>query len=161
MRLIKTALIAIALIVGPLRPIFASSNPIIDQLSVDLLGHMETIVETTSHGKTNAEMLLTPIQIGRMNGNYLVGVDGGVLGDVAPSSIGDHGFNWTAGVHLHLAPLIKKYIAPGISPDYRAITSLEINPRVSYLFANQGNGARGGWQVGFGIGWSFALSPQQ
>lgn len=161
MRSIKTVLLAVAILAGPFRPIFAASNPFLDQLSVDLLGHMETVMETTSKGVTNAEMLLTPIQIGKMQGNYIAGIDGGVLGNVAPTSFSESGMNWTVGVHVHLTPLIKKYLAPNIPPDYRALTGIEINPRVSYVFSNKANQVASGWQVGLGIGWSFSLSPQQ
>lgn len=155
----KKLLIVIAILTGPWKPAFAAG--VLDQVSVDLLGHMETIIETTSKGNTNTELLATPIQIGQMQGDYIAGIDGGVLGNVAPTSIGEGGFNWTAGVHFHLAPLVKKYLLPAISPDYRALAGLELNPRVSYLFKNKTTDVRSGWEVGLGIGWAFALTPKQ
>ena len=138
--------------------VFAATSPVLDQFSVALLGHTETVLETTTHGKTNAEILITPIQIGKLDGGYLAGIDAGVLGNVKPSSLGQTGFNWTAGVHFHLSPFLKK--AASISPSYPALAGLEINPRVSYLFPNHINGVRGGWQFGLGLGWSWSATPQ-
>lgn len=135
-------------------PIFA--NPIVDQFQVALLGHVETVTETTTRGVTNVELLGTPIQIGQMAGDYLVGIDGGVLGDIKPAA-GQGGFNWTAGIHFHLSPLIRKYIVPNISPDYPAIKAIEINPRASIEFVN---GHKIG-TFGFAVGYAFALTPQQ
>lgn len=132
---------------------------VLDQVSVALLGHMETVVEQNTKGKTNAELLATPIQIGKWDGEYIAGIDGGVLGNVKPESVGEAGYNWTAGVHFHLSPLIRK-VMPKISPNYPALAALEINPRVSYTFRNRTNDVKPGWQVGLGLGWSFAPEPQ-
>lgn len=129
-----------------------------DQLNVALLQHFETIVETTNRGVTNTEMLITPVQFGHISGSYLAGLDGGVLGNVAPSSLGQSGFNWTAGVHFHLTPLLKQFL-PTIAPNYPALTAIEINPRVSYVFASKANNVSAGWQIGLGVGWAFGLTP--
>jgi hypothetical protein len=142
---------------GATHNVFAA-NTVLDQFSVSLLGHTETVLETTTHGKTNAEVLITPIQIGKFQAGYVAGLDAGVLGNVKPSSIGQAGFNWTAGVHFHLSPLLHKILTA--SPNYPALAALEINPRVSYLFPNHVNGVKGGWQVGLGIGWSWAATPK-
>lgn len=155
--MLSTIVLMTCVLVGP-RPAFAN---VLDQVSVALLGHMETIAETTSRGVTNAELLATPIQIGKMQGDYIAGLDGGVLGNVTPNTIGESGFNWTAGIHFHLTPILKKYIFTGISPDYQALNGLEINPRISYLFNSKANDVRSGWQVGLGIGWAFGLVPHQ
>ena len=157
----KTILIILALAFGPIfKPAaHADTGSVLDQFSVALLGHMETILETTTRGKTNVEALATPIQIGKLAGGYLAGIDGGVLGNVRPTTIGEAGYNWTAGVHFHLSPLIHK--AMTVSPNYPALAALEINPRVSYLFPNHTNGVKGGWQAGLGIGWVFGATPQQ
>jgi hypothetical protein len=137
----------------------ADNSPILDQVSVALLGHTETVLETTTKGITRGEILVTPIQIGKWAGAYIIGLDGGVLGNVKPDSIGEAGYNWTAGIHFHLSPLLKR-VMPKISPNYPALAALEINPRVSYLFRNRVNAVKGGWQVGLGIGWSFSATPQ-
>ncbi len=137
----------------------ASTGAITDQFSAALLGHTETVIETTIHGKTNAELLATPFQIGKLDGGYIAGLDGGVLGNVKPVRIGQSGFNFTAGVHFHLSPLLKK-VMPAISPNYPALAALEINPRVSYLFPNHTNQVKGGWTVGLGLGWSWSATPQ-
>ena len=150
----KLIFLSALFLVAPLRPAFA--NPIVDQFQVALLGHVETVTEMTTRGETVVELLGTPIQIGQMAGDYLVGIDGGVLGNVAPQP-GQGGFDWTAGIHFHLAPLIRKYIAPNISPDYPAIKALEINPRFSLTFEN---GHKIG-TFGFAVGYAFALTPQQ
>ena len=138
----------------------ARADTPLDQISVALLGHLETVVESNIHGKTNAALLATPIQIGKMQGDYIAGVDFGVLGNVKPNFIGEAGYNWTAGVHFHLSPLIRK-VMPQISPNYQALAALEINPRVSYSFRNKTNDVRPGWQLGLGIGWSFSATPQK
>jgi hypothetical protein len=137
--------------------IFAAPGPL-DQVSVALLGHTETVLETTTKGKLNAEVLITPFQIGKIDGGYLAGIDGGVLGNVNPSSIGQKGFNWTVGLHAHLSPFLKKAVS--ISPNYPALAGLEINPRVSYLFPNHTTRVKGEWVVGLGLGWSWSASPQ-
>lgn len=134
----------------------ANADPIIDQVQVALFGHVETIVETTTKGKTYAELLATPVQIGHVAGGYAVGLDAGVLGNVKPNP-GEGGFNWTIGVHGHLSPLIKKYLLPAISPDYPGIAGIEINPRISLDFHD-------GHKVGvFGIaaGYAWGGTPQQ
>lgn len=151
------AVLALGLVTA--RPLFADSGSVLDQFSVALLGHTETVIETTIHGKTNAEILATPVQAGKWDGSYIVGLDGGVLGNVKPNSIGEAGYNWTAGVHFHLSPLLKR-VMPKISPNYPALAALEINPRVSYVFKNHVNQVKGGWTVGLGIGWSFSASPR-
>lgn len=155
----KFLLLFVILALGPTwAPALHAASPL-DQFSVALLGHMETVIETTTRGRTNAELLATPFQVGKWDGSYIAGLDGGVLGDIHPVSIGDAGFNWTAGLHVHLSPFIRR-VLPQIAPNYPALAALEINPRVSYLFRNRTNGVKAGWQVGLGIGWSFGLSPQ-
>lgn len=134
----------------------AYANPIVDQVQVALFGHVESVIETTTRGETYAELLATPIQIGHIEGGYAAGIDGGVLGNVAPEP-GQGGFNWTVGVHVHLSPLIKKFVLKNISSDYPAIAGIEINPRISLDFHD-------GHKVGvFGIaaGYAWGGTPQQ
>jgi hypothetical protein len=154
----KFLLMSLALMVASVVPAFASGS-VLDQVSVALLGHTETILETTTRGKTNAELLVTPIQIGRWDSEYIVGLDGGVLGNVKPNTIGESGYNWTAGIHVHLSPLIRR-VLPAISPNYPALAALEINPRVSYQFRNHANEVKSGWMFGIGLGWSFSTEPR-
>lgn len=156
--LFLAACAVMALVGCSAEPVMAA-NAVLDQFSVALLGHTETVLEATTRGKTNAEILATPVQFGKWDGAYIAGADFGVLGNVKPASIGDAGFNWTAGVHFHLSPLLRK-LMPTISPNYPALAALEINPRVSYLFRNKTNGVKAGWQVGLGIGWAFSATPQ-
>ncbi len=158
----KTIILLVGLAVAPMLPqaSHADLGSPLDQISVALMGHMETVVETTTRGKTNGEVLATPIQIGKWEGDYIAGADFGVLGNVKPTSIGEAGYNWTAGIHFHLSPLIRK-IMPSLSPGYPALAALEINPRVSYVFRNTTNEVKQGWQVGLGIGWSFSTTPQK
>lgn len=137
----------------------AHADALLDQVSVALLGHMETVLETTTNGKTRADLLATPIQIGRWNNEYIAGVDGGILGSVKPDTLGQAGFKWTAGVHFHLSPLLRSAM-PKISPNYPALAALEINPRVSYRFRNRAENTRPGVEVGVGIGWSFSANPR-
>ena len=132
----------------------AKANPILDQFSVALLGHVETIAETKTNGTTQAELLATPFQIGKMEGNYLLGLDGGVLGNSQPQA-GDSNVQWTAGVHVHLSPILKKFIFKSISPDYPALLALELNPRYSYNFSEHHS------ELGFCVGFAFGLNPIQ
>ena len=132
----------------------------LDQFSVALLGHTETVLETTTRGRTNAELLATPIQVGKWDADYIAGLDFGVLGDVKPTAIGQAGYAWTAGVHFHLSPVLRD-IMPKISPTYPALAALEINPRVSYQFRNRTNNMKGEWNLGIGLGWAFGLAPKQ
>lgn len=156
----KTIIILAALALGPVwKPAYADTGSVMDQFSVALLGHTETILETTIRGKTNAEILATPIQIGKFQKGYIVGIDGGVLGNVRPTSIGQSGFNWTAGVHVHLSPFLHKVLTT--SPNYSALAALEVNPRVSYTFRNHTNDVKPGWTFGLGLGWSWSSTPQQ
>lgn len=141
--------------------LFADTTPAtsaLDQFSVALLGHTETVLETTTRGKTNAEILATPFQIGKIAGGYLAGIDGGVLGNVKPASIGQAGFNFTAGVHFHLSPLIHKALTT--SPNYPALAALEFNPRVSYTFRNKTNDVKSGMTYGLDIGYAWSATPQ-
>lgn len=138
--------------------LYADVSPL-DQISVALLGHMETVLETTTHGKTRAELLATPIQVGRWNDEYIAGADLGVLGNVKPDTLGQAGFNFTAGVHFHLSPLLRSAM-PKISPNYPALAALEINPRVSYRFRNRAENVKPGIEVGLGLGWSFPANPK-
>lgn len=153
--------IVVLLMFGFVVPAFPDSSPLLDQVSVALLGHVETVVETTVRGKTNAELLMTPIEIGKCHGDYIVGLDGGVLGNIKPESAGQAGYDWTAGVHVHLSPLIHGFISKAFAVQYPALSSIEINPRVSYLFRNRANDVKPGWQFGFGIGWAFSLTAKQ
>ena len=159
MRKLLLFIFIVALFFVGTRPAYAEAS-VMDQFSVALLGHLETVVETTTRGKTNGELLATPIQIGRWDGAYIVGADFGVLGNVKPQTIGQQGYNWTAGVHVHLSPLIRR-IVPKISPSYPALASLEINPRVSYLIRNRTNDVKPGWQFGLGLGWAFSPTPKE
>lgn len=159
----KTKLVLLfTLLVGTAPMLRADTTPPVsamDQFSVALLGHMETVLETTTKGKTNMMLLATPFQFGKVAGGYLAGIDGGVLGNVKPTSIGQSGFNFTAGIHAHLSPLIHKALAT--SPNYPALAALEINPRVSYLFPNKANQVKGAWTAGldFGFAWSGNSQP--
>ena len=160
----KTILILAALALGPTwapaaRADTTPPTSVMDQFSVALLGHMETIIETTTRGKTNAEILATPIQIGKVDGGYLAGLDGGVVGNVRPTSVGQAGYNWSVGIHAHLSPFIHKLVKP--STGYEALAALEVNPRISYLFPNHTNQVNGGVEFGLGLGWSWAGTPQQ
>lgn len=125
-----------------------------DQWQTALFGHMESIVESKTNGTTVAEFLATPIQIGQMNNEYLLGIDGGVLGNIQPQP-GQGGLSWTAGVHFHLSPLLKKYIFTNLASGYPAVNGFEINPRYSYDFTSHSS------SVGLGVGWAFGLSPLQ
>ena len=140
------------------RPARADGS-VLDQVSVALLGHTETILETTTRGVTRGEILATPLQVGSWKGDYIAGADFGVTGNVKPQAIGEAGYNWTAGVHFYLSPFFRK-VMPTISPNYPALAALEINPRVSYLFRNRTNDVKSGWQVGIGIGWAFSPTPK-
>ena len=137
-----------------------ADGTVLDQVSVALLGHTETVLETTTRGRTNAELLATPIQVGKWDADYIAGLDFGVLGNVKPISIGQAGYAWTAGVHFHLSPVLRD-IMPKISPTYPALAALEINPRVSYQFRNRTNNMKGDWNLGIGIGWAFGPTPIQ
>jgi hypothetical protein len=154
----KTKLVAVLFLMSATVPQLYADGSVLDQVSVALLGHTETVLETTTRGRTNAELLATPIQVGKWDADYIAGLDFGVLGDVKPTAIGQAGYAWTAGVHVHLSPLIRE-IMPKISPSYPALAALEINPRVSYEFKNGSNQLKGGWVFGLGIGWSFSLTP--
>ena len=134
----------------------AKADSITDQLQVALFQHVETVVETRTNGTTVTELLATPIEIGKMDSQYLIGIDGGVLGGQIPQP-NDPSVAWTAGIHAHLTPLIKKYILPNISPNYPALSSIELNPRVGIQFIN---GHKIG-TFGFGIGWAFSVTPLQ
>lgn len=151
-------LLAVMALAGP-RPAYAEPF-VLDQFSVTLLGHMETVLEANTHGKTNAAVLATPIQVGKWDGAYIAGADFGVLGNVKPQTIGQEGYNWTTGIHLHLSPFIRRAV-PKISPAYPALAALEINPRVSYTFRNRTNEVKAGWQFGLGLGWAFGAEPVQ
>jgi len=127
-----------------------------DQFTVGLFQHTETIVETTTKGETYAELLATPIQIGHIDKGYIAGIDGGVLGNVAPQP-GQGGVLWTIGIHFHLSPILKKYVFKDISPDYPAINGFEINPRVSLDFID---GHKMG-VYGLSAGYAWGGTPQQ
>jgi len=134
-------------------PALLKASGIGDQYAVALLSHTETIAETKTNGIIVAELLATPIQIGKVGGEYIVGLDGGVMGDTKPQP-DQRGVNWTAGIHAHLTPIIKKAFTT-ITPNYPALTSIEINPRISWDFTTKKV------EYGLGIGWAFGLQPLQ
>ncbi len=87
-------------------------------------------------------------------------MDGGVLGNLKPDTLGQQGFNFTAGIHVHLSPLLRSAM-PKISPNYPALAALEINPRVSYRFRNRAENVKPGVEVGLALGYSFSATPKQ
>lgn len=120
-----------------------------DQINATLLGHVETITEFTTKGRTQLELLDTVFQIGKFGNNYLGAVDGGFLGDTAP--VAAQRIDYTVGIKFHLAPILRKYIV--FNPEWTFLNSVELNPRYSYNFTEH-HGV-----MGLAVGLAFGLSP--
>lgn len=95
-----------------------------DQFLAAITKDMAAVVAHTSHGTNKAEFLTSLIQVGHFNGEYILGLDAGVIG--ASDSI-----RKTYGVHLHLTPFVIANVPMNI--DLKGFLShVELTPRWSF-----------------------------
>jgi len=150
MKKILFVLIAVILSTFGNIPVFADRSDISDHLKLSLLDHVETGVEFTTKGRTQLELLDSFSQIFHFNNGYLIALDGGVSEDTIVRC-GENRVHWTAGGHIHLSPIIKKYVV--FSSYMKFLNSLEINPRYSYDFSDHHT------RVGLSLALAFGLQP--
>ena len=111
-----------------------NANPLMDQITVAFVGNAKLAIEFTSRGEMQYAFLDNFIEIGKLNGSPIVGIDFGILGTQLPSGSIDAA-DWSNGIKLHISPFIKNYIK--LQPGWEFINNLEIDGRYSYNWTQE------------------------
>lgn len=103
---------------------------IADQLYAGFVGSAKFAIESTTEGVAKPEFLSNFIEIGNAHGGHILAVDSGICATILPNSSQLNGAEFTSGVKIHLAPLIRSYV--NLPQEWQFLRNLEVDARSSY-----------------------------
>ena len=107
-----------------------ADGTILDQFYAGFVGNAKLSFESTSRGEQKPEFLDNFVEIGNLKGDHLAAIDSGVGGTLLPASSQLSAAEWSTGIKIHIAPLIKNFV---LLPDqWSFLKNLEIDGRGSY-----------------------------
>lgn len=118
-------------------------------VEASLVDHLELVEECTTKGKSLPMLIDSIWQIGRYNNDYVFAIDVGIKDETNPFNGGTSQLGYMTGLHLHAAPIIRKYLA--IPNGWTFLNNVEINPRVSYDWTKHSHRP----DFGADLAWSF------
>lgn len=128
------------------------ANPFTEQVRATLLDHV-SLTALVQDGETDLALLDSVIQIGKHNGEYLLGLQAGFSGSVSPDPGAPSGAGYLVGATLRLSPLVKGKVA--LSPQWEFLRALEYGPSYHYDLREKES------MWGLAVGLAFDPAPKQ